>query len=69
MTLSTLLIAVVKGNLKSWEDCIRFVEFAYNRNVYSSSSFSSFEIVYEFNYLTPLGLIHLLIDEITSLIR
>ena len=69
MTLSTLLIAVVKGNLKSWEDCIRFVEFAYNRNVYLSSSFSSFEIVYEFNYLTPLGLVHLLIDEITSLIR
>jgi hypothetical protein len=34
-TLSTLLRAVIKKNLKSWEDCIPFVEFAYNRTVHS----------------------------------
>ena len=39
------------------------VEFAYNRTDYSATKFSSFEIVYGFNPLTPLDLLPLPIDE------
>lgn len=35
--LSTLLRAIIKKNLKSWEDCIPHVEFAYNRAVQSTT--------------------------------
>ncbi|KAI4320605.1 hypothetical protein MLD38_034066 [Melastoma candidum] len=66
-TLGTLLRAVIKKNLKAWEECIPFVEFAYNRVVHSSTMFSPFEIVYGFNPLTPLDLTPLPSDEITSL--
>ncbi|KAL2249830.1 UNVERIFIED_CONTAM: Transposon Ty3-I Gag-Pol polyprotein, partial [Sesamum indicum] len=31
MTLSTLLRTIVKKNLRSWEECLPYVEFAYNR--------------------------------------
>ena len=39
------------------------VEFAYNRSVHSTTKFSSFEIVYDFNPLTPLNLTLLPMDE------
>ncbi|XP_057789811.1 uncharacterized protein LOC131006667, partial [Salvia miltiorrhiza] len=55
-TLSTLLRAIIKKNIKSWEDCLPHVEFAYNRSVHSATQFSPFEIVYGFNPLTPLDL-------------
>jgi len=51
-TLSQLLRALIQKNLKSWEECLPFVEFAYNRTVHSTTGFSPFEIVYGFN---PLG--------------
>jgi len=35
--------------------------------VHSTTDYSPFEIVYSFNLLTPLDLIHLLVDEIVSL--
>ncbi|XP_042423751.1 uncharacterized protein LOC122011425, partial [Zingiber officinale] len=57
-TLSTLLRAIIKKNIKSWEECLPHVEFAYNR-VHSTTQFSPFEIVYGFNPLTPLDLLHL----------
>ncbi|KAL3510188.1 hypothetical protein ACH5RR_029589 [Cinchona calisaya] len=60
-TLGTLLCAVLKKNLKIWEDCLQFVEFACNRVVHSSTSFSHIEIVYGFNPLTALDLIPLLV--------
>ena len=53
-TLSTLLRTIIQKNLKNWEDCFPFIEFAYNRIVHSTINFSSFEIVYGFNPLTPL---------------
>ena len=39
----------------------------YNRTIYSTAKFSSFEIVYGFNPLTLLDLLPLLIDERASI--
>jgi len=55
-TLGTLLRAVIKTNLKSWEDALPHVEFAYNRTVHSSTKLTPFECVYGLNPLTPLDL-------------
>ncbi|KAL3567897.1 hypothetical protein D5086_030548 [Populus alba] len=43
------------------------LEFAYNRSMHSTTEFSSFEIVYGFNPLTPMDLIPLPINERVSL--
>ncbi|KAG8489261.1 hypothetical protein CXB51_017317 [Gossypium anomalum] len=61
--LSTLLRAIVRKNLKTWEDCLPHIEFAYNRSVHSATKFSPFEIVYGFNPLTPLDLLPLPTDQ------
>jgi hypothetical protein len=66
-TLSKLLRVVIQKNLKSWEECLSFVKFVYNRTVHSTTSFSHFEIVYRFNPLTPMDLIHLPFEERVSL--
>src|SRR5215813_235279 len=66
-TLSQLLRTIVNKNLKSWEDCLPFIEFAYNRSIHSTTSYSPFEIVYGFNPLTPMDLIPLPIDDRVSL--
>ena len=65
--LTILLITIIQKNLKNWEDCLMFVEFAYNRSVLSIIDYSSFKIVYNFNPLTFLDLISLLVDEKVSL--
>uniref|UniRef100_A0A2N9G3B0 Reverse transcriptase n=1 Tax=Fagus sylvatica TaxID=28930 RepID=A0A2N9G3B0_FAGSY len=66
-TLSTLLRTIIQKNLKNWEDCLPFIEFAYNRSVHSTTDFSPFEIVYGFNPLTLLDLLPLPVNERTSL--
>jgi hypothetical protein len=66
-TISQLLCALIQKNLKSWEECLPFVEFAYNRTVHSATGFSPFEIVYDFNPLTPMDLIPLPFEERVSL--
>jgi len=66
-TLTQLLCAIIQNNLKNWEDCLLFIEFAYNRSVHSTTEFSPFEIVYAFNPLTPMDLMALLVDERVSL--
>ena len=55
-TLSTLLRDIIKKNIQTWEDCLLYVEFAYNRTIHYATKFSPFEIVYDFNPLTPLDL-------------
>ena len=40
-----------------------FIEFAYNRTMHTTTSYSPFEIVYGFNPLTPLDLMPLPVDE------
>ena len=40
-TLSQLLRTMVKRNLKSWEDCLPHIEFAYYRSVHSFTNFMS----------------------------
>jgi len=45
-TLSQLLRVVIQKNLKSWEECLPFIEFAYNRTMHLTTSFSPFEIFF-----------------------
>jgi hypothetical protein len=52
--LTQLLRIVIQNNLKNSEDCLSFIEFAYNHSVHSTTEFSPFEIVYGFNPLTPM---------------
>ncbi|OMO50706.1 reverse transcriptase [Corchorus capsularis] len=52
-------IGLIKKNLRTWEDCLPHVEFAYNRSIHSTTGCSPFETVYGFNPLTPLDLLSL----------
>uniref|UniRef100_A0A2N9GXJ1 RNA-directed DNA polymerase n=1 Tax=Fagus sylvatica TaxID=28930 RepID=A0A2N9GXJ1_FAGSY len=66
-TLSSLLRAIIKRNLETWEDCLSHVEFAYNRSIHSATKFSPFEMVYGFNPLSPLDLTSLPLSERVNL--
>jgi transposase InsO family protein len=56
-TLSTMLRAVLKKNIKMWEECLPHVEFSYNRSLHSTTKMCPFEIVYD---LLPRALIDLM---------
>ncbi|WVZ89614.1 hypothetical protein U9M48_035993 [Paspalum notatum var. saurae] len=58
-TFSTMLRAVLKKNLKMWEECLPHVEFAYNRAVHSTTKVSPFQVVYGFNPHAPIDLLPL----------
>ncbi|XP_012702858.1 uncharacterized protein LOC105914754 [Setaria italica] len=58
-TLSTMLRAVLKKNIKLWEECLPHVEFAYNRSQHSTTKKSPFEIVYGFVPRAPIDLLPL----------
>jgi len=44
-----------------------FMEFAYNRSVYGATTFSLFEVVYDFDPCVPIDLVPIPIDERTSM--
>jgi hypothetical protein len=58
-TLSTMLRAVLKKNIKMWEECLPHVEFAYNRSLHSTTKMCPFEIVYGFLPRAPIDLMPL----------
>ena len=58
-TLSMLLRALIKKNLKEWEECLPHMEFAYNRAVHSTTNMCPFEVVYGFKPLAPIDLLPL----------
>jgi hypothetical protein len=58
-TLSALLRAILKKNLKMWEECLPHVEFAYNRAEHSTTKVSPFHVVYSFNPRAPIDLLPL----------
>jgi hypothetical protein len=62
-TLSMLLRALIKKNLKEWEECLPHVEFAYNRAVHSTTNMCPFEVVYGFKPLAPIDLLPLPLQE------
>src|SRR3954465_4675571 len=58
-TLSTMLRAVLKKNLKLWEECLPHIEFAYNRSLHYTTKMCPFEIVYGFVPRAPIDLLPL----------
>jgi hypothetical protein len=58
-TLSTMLRAVLKKNIKLWEDCLPHIEFAYNRSLHSTTKMCPFEIVYGLLPRAPIDLLPL----------
>ena len=66
-TLSTMLRSVIIKNIKTWEDCLPHVEFAYNHSIHSATKYSPFKIVYGFNPLTPFDLTPLPVSERVNL--
>jgi hypothetical protein len=65
LTLSTMLQAVLKTNLKLWEGCLPYIEFAYNRSVHFTTKVSLFQVVYGFNHRAPIDLLPLPPSETT----
>jgi hypothetical protein len=61
------LRAIIKKNIKTWEECLPHQQFAHNRTVHSNTKFSPFEIVYGLNPLTPLDLMPLPLFERANL--
>jgi hypothetical protein len=64
-TLSTMLRAVLKTNLKLWEECLPHIECAYNRTVHFTTNVSLFQVVYGFNPRAPIDLLTLPPSEMT----
>jgi len=58
-TLSTMLRAVLKKNIKLWEECLPHVEFAYNRSIHSTTKMCPFEVVYGFLPRAPIDIMPL----------
>jgi hypothetical protein len=58
-TLSTMLRAVLKKNIKMWEEYLPHVKFAYNRSLHSTTKVCPFEIVYSLLPHAPIDLMPL----------
>jgi hypothetical protein len=57
--LSTMLRAVLKKNIKMWEECLPHVEFAYNHSLHSTTKMCPLKIVYAFLPHAPIDLMPL----------
>jgi hypothetical protein len=66
-TLSIILRAVLKDNLRLWEECLPHIEFAYNRSIHSTTKLSPFMVVYGFNPRAPIDLLPSPPSEIVNL--
>jgi transposase InsO family protein len=64
-TLFTMLRAILKTNIKLWEECLPHIEFTYNRSVYSTMKVNLFQVVYGFNPRAPIDLLPLSPSEMT----
>jgi transposase InsO family protein len=64
-TLSTMLRAILKANLKLWEECLPHIEFSYNRYVHFTTKVSPFQVVYGFNLHAHIDLLPLPPSEMT----
>ncbi|GJT18788.1 RNA-directed DNA polymerase [Tanacetum coccineum] len=58
--LSNLLRSLIGDNAKQWDLILPQVKFAYNRSVNRTTYKSPFEVVYGWNPITPLDLVHFL---------
>ena len=54
---------MIKNNLWEWEECLPHIEFAYNRDVHSTTQICPCEVVYGFKPLMPLDLLPLPLHE------
>ena len=61
-----LLRTIIRKNLKTWEESLPHVEFAYNRSIHTTTGHTPFEVVYGFNPLTPMDLLPLPTDQIMN---
>ncbi|RDY00115.1 hypothetical protein CR513_16744, partial [Mucuna pruriens] len=57
----------IRKNLKIWEASLPHIEFSYNRVVNKMTSYMPFELVCDFNPLSPLDLVPLPIPSIANL--
>lgn len=57
----------MRRNLRAWEECLPYVEFACNRPIHYASQYSPFEVIYSFNPITPLDLVPLPISKQVNL--
>jgi hypothetical protein len=58
-TLGTMLRAILRKNLKMWEECLPHVEFAYNWATHSTTKVSPFPVVYVFKPCAPIDILPL----------
>ena len=64
-TLGQMLRCLISRNPRAWENLLPHIEFAYNRVVNYTTSYTPFEVVYGFNPLTPVDLLPIpLLDEV-----
>jgi hypothetical protein len=54
-----MLRAILKKNLKLWEECLPHIEFAYNLSLHSTTKMSPFQIVHGFVPRAPIDLLPL----------
>jgi len=57
--LGTLLRALVKKNIKEWDELLSHAEFAFNRPPSKATGLSPFQVVYGQNPRTPFDLIQI----------